>query len=171
MTQYLVIAALLVGSVLLWLAGRWLRERFSVARGVNKTAPALRHQLVSYKYGITGKPDLIIEHDGYPIPVLVKSGRANNSPHESHVAQIIIYCLLIEETTSITPPYGIVRYDNRTFEVDYDEETYNSLLQLLDEMHTEREQFANPLPRSHKIQQRCYACRHRKHCDESLVKK
>lgn len=164
MNVFFLIIGLLMGSIVLWVGGRWLRKRLS-----GNPFPNLQGQLVSFKYGITGKPDLILEQGGYPIPVLTKRGLAPKSPHDSHVAQILVHCLLIEDTTQITPPYGIIRYDNRTFEVDYDNEMYAMLVDLLEEMHHECEHEIALLPRSHHKKQYCAGCRHRKKCDESLI--
>lgn len=164
MSLVLVILGLLIGSVLLWVGGRWLRQRLS-----GNPFPNLQGQLVSFKYGVTGKPDLILQQGGYPIPVITKRGAAPKTPHDSHVAQILVHCLLIEDTTQITPPYGVIRYDNRTFEVDYDNDMYEMLIDLLDEMHQEREEEFSLLPRSHRKKQHCAGCRHRKKCDESLI--
>lgn len=161
----LLIGGLLLGSVMLWLGGRWLRQRLS-----GNPFPALQGQLVSLKFGITGKPDLILAHNGYPIPVITKQGQAPKSPHDSHVAQILVHCLLIEETTQTAPPYGVIRYDNRTFEVDYDDQMYEMLLDLLEEMHHDRAEGIDLLPRSHRKERRCAGCRHRKKCDEKLIK-
>ena len=171
MTLVLVLLGLLLGSVIFWWAGRWMRRRLMFPSGGFSPVSGLQQQLVSYKYGVTGKPDLIIEREGFAVPVLVKTGRVDKSPYESHLAQIMVHCLLIEEETQQAPPYGIIRYDNRTFEIDYDDEMFNSVVDLLDEMHTSREQFdreAGP-ERSHDIRQRCYACRYCKRCEESLV--
>jgi CRISPR-associated exonuclease Cas4 len=154
---------LLFTSVGLWFVGRWLRRRHQ--RGPAK----LHQQLVSWEFGLTGKPDLILQQNGTTIPVLVKKGQAHTAPHESHLAQILAYCLLVQETIGHPPPYGIIRYDNRTFEVDYDEEAYHMLLDVLAEMHEQRAHFGLKLPRSHSIDQRCYACRHHKNCDQSLI--
>ena len=165
MNLVLLILGLLIGSVALWFGGQWLRRRLS-----GNPFPKLQGQLVSLKYGITGKPDLILEHNGQPIPVITKRGQAPNAPHDSHIAQILVHCLLIEDITDIAPPYGVIRYDNRTFEVDYDKEMYDMLLELLDEMHQEREQGIVLLPRSHRNKQHCGGCRYRKKCDESLLK-
>lgn len=162
MNFVLLIAGLVLMLVLFWFLGRRIRQRLGFGQ------PALHRQLVSWKYGITGKPDFLLEHDGFPIPVLVKSGRATNSPHESHVAQILVYCLLVEETTKLAPPYGVIRYSNRTFEVDYNQEMFDTLIDVLEEMHAEREHGSEILARSHTIAQRCYACKHNKHCEEAL---
>ena len=133
-----------------------------------KHAGRLRRQLVSYEYGVTGRPDYIVEHDGYPIPVLRKLGRAPEAPYDSHVAQILVHCLLIEAMIRLPPPYGVIRYDDRTFEVVYDPPAFEALVQLLNEIRAEREH-GSPPARSHEVKRRCFACRHRKGCEESLT--
>ncbi len=132
-------------------------------------ARRLQQQLVSRDYNLTGKPDYIVDHDGLPIPVLVKSGQApGKDPHDSHVAQVLVYCLLIHETIKTPPPYGIIRYADRTFEIDYNESTVHALLDLIDEINAIRQ--SEDLPaRSHQSPRRCYACRHQRICDQSLV--
>jgi CRISPR-associated exonuclease Cas4 len=54
--------------------------------------------------GLTGKPDYLVEENGFLIPVEVKSGRAPNLPHDSHIFQLAAYCLLVEATEGIRPP-------------------------------------------------------------------
>lgn len=162
MSGILLILLLMIAATILWLAGRWIRLRF--------TQEGLGGQLVSWQYGVTGKPDYIIERDGVKIPVLVKGGKAGSAPHDSHMAEVVVYCLLIEEATSVAPPYGVIRYDNTTFEIDYDDEMYDMLMEVLAEMHEERQHLeGTPPDRSHPIERRCYACRHCKHCEQSLV--
>lgn len=124
--------------------------------------------LVSWEYGITGKPDYLVDHNGYAIPIMVKTGPAPDSPHDSHVAQILVYCLLVHETTQVPPPYGIIRYADRAFEVDYTESAAETLISAIEEMHTQR-QFKSLPPRSHDVARRCFACRHRKRCRERLT--
>jgi CRISPR-associated exonuclease Cas4 len=127
----------------------------------------LRRALVSWEYGITGKPDYIVHHEGIPIPVLVKTGLApEDSPHDSHVAQILAYCLLIHETAEVAPPYGIIRYADRTFEVDYNETSVQALLDLVAEIRSAR---GTMPPRSHDTPRRCAACRHHRRCNEALA--
>lgn len=132
-------------------------------------ARQLRRQLVSWDYQVTGKPDYIVDHEGFPIPVLVKAGQApGKDPHDSHVAQILVYCLLIHEVTKVPPPYGIIRYADRTFEVDYHEAAAHAILDLIDEIKAARQQATLP-GRSHESKRRCFACRHRRICDHSLL--
>ena len=57
---------------------------------------------------LTGKPDYLIEKDGWIIPVEVKSGRAPQAPYDSHIYQLAAYCLLVEKTYGRGPPDGII---------------------------------------------------------------
>jgi CRISPR/Cas system-associated exonuclease Cas4 (RecB family) len=163
-------AFLLVVIIGLALFRRWrLHPRLNFYyRG--SRARRVRQQLVSRNNGVTGKPDYIIRHDGHPIPVLRKSGAAPDYPYDSHIAQVLIHCLLIEETYNQVSPYGIIRYDDRTFEIDYDETAFNALLDLIDEIRLMRAEYDDqPLHRSHEEERRCVACRHHEICEESLA--
>jgi CRISPR-associated exonuclease Cas4 len=77
----------------------------------------------------------------------------------------LAYCLLIESHTGHRPPYGILRYRNRTFAVDYTPQAEQTLRDLLAEM-----QNATPrtLVRSHDDAARCARCGYRAHCDQRL---
>lgn len=132
-------------------------------------AERLNRQLVSYDYGITGRPDYVIDRDSLPVPVLRKIGHAPDAPYDSHVAQILVHCLLIETTVRVPPPFGIVRYNERTFEVDYDPPAFDALMHLLEEIRSEKKHTTIP-HRSHEIRRRCFGCSHQSTCDESLVK-
>lgn len=165
---FLLVIGLAVGIV-----GSWFIYRRGRNRGVGEALydgpykQRLSRPLVSWEYGITGKPDYVVEHDGAPVPVLVKNGRApKNSPHDSHVAQVLVYCLLIHESAKVAPPYGIIRYADRTFEVDYNEPSVQALLDLLDDMHSQRHKIP---ARSHDKTQHCFACLHQGHCEQSLL--
>ncbi len=151
---------------------RHTRSKGRVGKGqVNfngQYAERLNRQLVSYDFGVTGRPDYVIDHDQLPVPVLRKMGRAPEAPYDSHVAQILVHCLLIETTLRVPPPYGIVRYNDRTFEVDYDPPAYDALMHLLHEIRAEKQQTSAP-HRSHEIRRRCFGCGHQNMCQESLV--
>ena len=56
--------------------------------------------LISNKYGISGRPDLLIDTKAGIVPVELKhSTRAprGSQPRENHRAQLLVYCLLAEE--------------------------------------------------------------------------
>lgn len=122
--------------------------------------------LYSRRYGLAGKPDYLIATAQGHVPVEVKPTRAESEPHESHLLQTLAYCLLVEETEGKQPPYGLLRYSNQTFKVDYNRETRAYLLSVLAEM---REALAQPeVHRNHGRAGRCRACAYSPVCEESL---
>ena len=90
--------------------------------------------LRSEELGLTGQPDMLIRHGGQLIPVEVKSAPAGKRPYPSHVHQLAAYCLLVEKAYGYRPPYGIIRYRDRQFEVPFTKEMEDQLLWMLDEM-------------------------------------
>lgn len=115
--------------------------------------------------GLSGKPDYVVQQGNVLIPVEVKTREAPLQPYLGHIYQVLAYCLLIESHTGHRPPYGILRYRNRTFAVDYTPQAEQTLRDLLAEM-----QNATPrtLVRSHDDAARCARCGYRAHCDQRL---
>jgi len=77
--------------------------------------------------GLTGKPDYLIRVGDHLIPAEVKSSFAPRSPYDSHLLQLAAYCFLVESSFGIRPPYGLLRYRNRTFKIKYTPAVENSL--------------------------------------------
>ncbi|NLG99077.1 MAG: CRISPR-associated protein Cas4 [Chloroflexi bacterium] len=117
-------------------------------------------------YGLTGKPDYLVEDRGAIIPVEVKSSRAPSLPYDSHVFQLAAYCLLVEQAYGERPPYGILRYRDRTFSIDYTPELEQELHALLKEIRGEERQ--DEVDRSHHEPARCARCGYRSICDQRL---
>ena len=124
--------------------------------------------LFSARYGLTGKPDYLLRRGGAIIPVEIKSGRGPAVPYESHVFQLIAYCLLVEEEYGAPPPYGVIRYADRAFEVDYTAAMKRALLLVLEDMRVQAG--ADDAARSHDEPHRCYVCGYRAVCDQRLVR-
>jgi CRISPR-associated exonuclease Cas4 len=122
--------------------------------------------LFSARYGLTGTPDYIVRAAGGLVPVEVKPGRREAEPHESHLLQVLAYCLLLEDNEGKKPPYGLLRYSSDTFKVDYNGRTRAYLLEVLDEMRRAAQE--QDVQRNHDQAQRCRACGYRSVCDESL---
>src|SRR5690606_6391394 len=81
---------------------------------------------------LTGKPDYVVDiGGGVRVPVEVKSAPAPDEPYDSHVMQLAVYCLLLERDSAKRPPYGLLRYRDRTFQVDYTPALESSLLKLI----------------------------------------
>ena len=117
--------------------------------------------------GLTGKPDYLVEQNGALLPVEVKSGWAPPAPREGHLFQLAAYLLLVERTTGVRPPYGLIHYRNRTFAVDYTPELEARLTAMLAEIHRQERQ--SDVHRSHDEPSRCAACGYRGVCDEKLT--
>jgi CRISPR-associated exonuclease Cas4 len=115
---------------------------------------------------LVGKPDYLVEQDGFLIPVEVKSSYAPSTPREGHLYQLAAYCLLVERTSGKRPPYGILRYRNRTFEIDFTPELENAFTRLLNEMRMQER--LGEAERSHEDAARCARCGYRSICDERL---
>ncbi len=123
--------------------------------------------LESEKYGLRGKPDLILKKNGEPVPVEVKTGRVPKGPFFSHILQIAAYCLLVEEDIGDAPPYGLIRYGDTEFDIEYDSDLKKLLIEKLKEMrnHIDNED----VHRNHNREGKCRNCSRREICSESLV--
>jgi CRISPR-associated exonuclease Cas4 len=167
----IVLAAALIGAALLalGLAGR-LRATSGLPTGEivsrDTTAEERGKPLFSATYGLTGTPDYIVKTSKGLVPVEVKPGRNESEPHESHLLQVLAYCLLLEETEGKRPPYGLLRYHSDSFKVDYNDETRAYLLSVIDEMRQVADE--PDVSRNHDQPQRCRACGYRSMCEESL---
>ena len=162
---------LVLGLVLLWLARRD-RARTGVPEGRLVAADVGKWQrldrpLFSQRCRLTGRPDYIVADGIDLIPVEIKSRPAPRRPYDSHVLQLAAYCLLTGESAGRRPPYGILRYADRTVEVDYTRELEEELLAVLEAMRSDLA--AGYAPRDHDDPRRCAACGYRDRCDEALV--
>jgi CRISPR-associated exonuclease Cas4 len=115
---------------------------------------------------LTGKPDYLVEQHGHVIPVEVKSSQSPALPHPGHVFQLAAYCLLVERTYGKRPPYGLLRYANRTLQIDFTQELESDLLDMLAEIRSKER--IGELDRSHNDLARCNRCGYRSTCDQRL---
>jgi CRISPR-associated protein Cas4 len=126
--------------------------------------------LVSRRYGLSGKPDYLLEGecDGL-IPVEVKSSNAPRSgnPHRSHLMQLAVYFLLVEDVLQQQAPYGLIRYRDRTLEIANTPELRSDLLDLIDLMS--QQLLLTEVRRSHTQRTRCAGCSLAEICDERLI--
>jgi len=164
------LAALLLAGLLLWWGGRQQRTAGLPRGRVIYADPKLwgRPEKPFYDVdsALTGKPDYLVAEGGKIIPVEVKSARAPDQPYEGHLLQLFAYCLLVERATGKRPPYGILRYRDRTFAVDYTPECEERLLAELETMRALEKR--SQVERSHADPARCRACGFRSVCDQKL---
>lgn len=118
---------------------------------------------------LVGKPDYVIrQKDGSLIPVDFKSVNAPLTPYDSHVYQVLAYCYLIEQTQGIKPGFGIIRYQDKSFEVPYDQQEKAKLLALIEDLRFVENSLESP-DRSHHQAARCRSCGYRDICEQSLA--
>lgn len=124
--------------------------------------------LFSATYGLTGKPDYVLDTKKGLVPVELKPSRVAEQPYESDIMQLAAYCLLLEDDWQETPPYGLLRYRDKTFRVEWTAELRQELLDLLDEMRELNAVPAAkgaPLPEpQHDMTVRCHSCGFRYIC-------
>ena len=122
--------------------------------------------LIARKLGLVGKPDYLLELRGQIIPVEVKPGRHAARPYDSDLMQLAAYCVLVEETNGVAPPYGLLRYAEQTFRLDYTEHVREEVLALLDAMRADLEE--PDCDRSHDDERRCLSCGFFEQCEQAL---
>lgn len=85
---------------------------------------------------LSGKPDYIIHDKNGIIPIEVKTGKTPDYPYESHIMQLMAYCLLIEEHYKSRPPGGIIRYQQtgKEFKIAYTKEAEDAVRKLVTEI-------------------------------------
>ena len=162
-----ILALLLLAGILFWRAARRRAETGLPGGRVIYADPKLwgpvEDPLYDGRLGLTGKPDYLVRQGEQIIPVEVKTGRTPSGPRDAHIYQLAAYCLLVEGTYGRRPPYGILRYPERTYAVDYTAELEDSLLSILAEMR--RDERSGENGRSHDQPARCARCGYRSHCD------
>ncbi|HEX5691877.1 MAG TPA: Dna2/Cas4 domain-containing protein [Roseiflexaceae bacterium] len=162
--------ALLLIAALFWIWGLRLRRTtglpWAPVLAQDTYGPALEKPLFARRLGLTGKPDYLLDIRGATIPVEVKPGRRAARPYESDLMQLAAYCVLVEETSGDAPPYGLLRYAERTFRLDYTAQVRDELLDLLDEMRALLDD--DDCERSHDDPRRCAGCGFFEQCDDAL---
>jgi CRISPR-associated exonuclease Cas4 len=125
-----------------------------------------RLTLSSEHYGLVGRPDLIVKRGRSFIPEEKKRG---TRLHESYVAQMGVYLLLVEEHFQCRPPYGVVVLGNgRRENITNSEQLRASVLTMVETMRSARTQPRSPLPaRPHPA--KCRGCGQRNNCTQRLL--
>ena len=116
--------------------------------------------------GLTGRPDYLIKISDRIIPAEVKSTWAPRTPYDSHILQLAAYCMLVQTTYGQRPPYGVLRYKNRTFKVEFTSDLEERLLEVIGVIRTQKSK--DDSVRSHDQPNRCARCGYRNSCDQRL---
>lgn len=167
------LAALLIllTLFLLYLARR-MRIRSGLPRGRVVYVDSRRWKtppqpLRAPRYGLVGRPDYLLHQGRAVIPVEVKPGRTPPAPYEADIWQLGAYALLVEEEYGRMPPYGLLVYPERAFEIPFTPDLRQRLLKVLAEMREIGPE--SVVPRSHDQPARCAACAMREYCGEEAL--
>ncbi|MBN1389641.1 MAG: Dna2/Cas4 domain-containing protein [Candidatus Thermoplasmatota archaeon] len=178
-------AAWLIGAVFFFWRGIYQRrtaenglEELSLpteARIVSYDDPKLRKEnrpLTSIRHFLVGTPDLLLDEEGYKIPVEVKTGRIPPRSHFSHVMQLSAYMILTDVNFDQTTPYGYIDYspgdsEGKRFKVEWDLMTKALVLSKVSEIR-EAER-TEEVHRNHERAGKCRNCSRSQGCPEKLV--
>ncbi|MBX3047039.1 MAG: CRISPR-associated protein Cas4 [Anaerolineales bacterium] len=126
----------------------------------------LEQPLMDEALGLIGRPDYLVQNGDGLVPVEVKSGRTPRQPYQSHIYQLAAYCVLVARQFEQRPAYGIIRYPERSFRVEFSAALEAQVLSLLAAMRQGLRQ--GELHRSHSTAARCAACGYRQVCSERI---
>jgi CRISPR-associated exonuclease Cas4 len=170
---WLLLVALVLGGLGLWLLLRAAAARRQAGLPEGRVTyvdtgawDRCERPLFSRQYRLTGRPDYLVKSGRDIIPVEVKSGAAPAQPYPAHVLQLAAYCLLVEAQEGRAPAYGILKYGDRAFEVDYTPALRGQLLRLIESIR--RDLGARDVARSHDQPARCRGCGYQEQCDRRL---
>lgn len=163
---------LLFFALLLWLLARRARAASGLPEGKIVYTDMggwgrPERPLFSARLQLAGKPDYLVREREAYIPVEVKSGRAPARPHASHIYQLAAYCALIAEAYGRRPGYGLIKYADKTFAVDFTPALEAELWELLESIRADGD--SEEVARSHTSTARCRACGFREVCGEALT--
>ena len=119
--------------------------------------------LRSERYRLVGRPDALRRRpDGRLVPIELKHRPLPpRGPYPSHLVQLGAYCLLVEETTGVAPPFGVLRYRDGEVEVPFDATLRRTVLAALAAAKAPYDGSADPSPA------KCAGCPWSPQCDRS----
>jgi CRISPR-associated exonuclease Cas4 len=171
---WLLLVAFVLGGLGIWLLLRASTSRQEAGLPVGRVTyvdtgawKRCEQPLFSSRHRLTGRPDYLVSSREGVVPVEVKSGAAPPQPYTAHILQLAAYCLLVEEQEGRAPAYGVLKYDDRAFEVDYTAALRAQLLLTIDSIR--RDLGARDVARSHDQVARCSGCGYQQQCDQRLV--
>ena len=127
--------------------------------------------LIGKTLNISGKPDIILEKDGYYIPEEIKTGKIPRGPYFSHILQLAAYLKLVEDNYSIRPLFGYIQYGDKEenrYKIHYDKKLEGLLIEKVGDM--EKLMKTGDVHRNHRRFGKCSNCSRRKVCPENLAK-
>ena len=142
----------------------------AVAKKTSTSAPQLPEGKIVYqdvdglgtplfakKYPLSGKPDyVILSPEGAPIPVELKLSSDSQEPQRSHIMQLAVYFVILEDLYAQPPKYGLLRYAGHEFTIQNTESLKRKVLQRLAEMEQCNE--SHPPLLTRQVASKCRIC-------------
>lgn len=156
----LIALATLIIGILLTLSGKRTRIR----RGLTdaRTLDLDGRTLFSPRLNLAGRPDRVIEENGFQIP---EEWKGSPRVYESHIVQLGCYLILIEEETGMRPPHGYISLPGGRHRIENTPELRARVLVIADEIRAMRRQIEQPIP----VRQpaaKCRGCGVRESCGQ-----
>jgi CRISPR/Cas system-associated exonuclease Cas4 (RecB family) len=165
------IALLLLVSIVLLVGGILLRRQSASPVAGELVYSDMNRQAVtapinSHVSGLTGKPDYVYRKGMVSVPIEVKKRLAGRfGPRASDVAQLMAYCVLLEDAGE-TVFHGAIEYPDRRFPIPYGPEARRKVLEAAEAIRAERR--AGTAERNHHDVWRCRSCGVRESCAQRL---
>lgn len=121
--------------------------------------------LFSKRFRLSGKPDYIVQKHNRSIPVEVKSGGGSH-PHQSQILQLAAYCQILEDTSGVFVPEGLLVYNNVPFRIPFDPKLRFELESIIKTMRSSLR--TGEVQRNHQDPRRCKHCSMRRYCSEAI---
>ena len=113
--------------------------------------------LFATRYPLSGKPDyVILAPDGAPVPVELKLSMQASEAQPNHVMQLAAYFVILEDLYDQPPTYGVLRYANQDFSIQYTDALKRKVLRRLQEMEDCDDQHPPALARQ--LPSKCHVC-------------
>lgn len=144
------------------------KRRFAIPQGESVYGD-LKSQgriLRSSQYGLSGKPDKVVQNGNIVIPYEYKSTNAPR-PREGHMLQMAAYFLILEENFPENEvQYGVLKYRNHAFRIENSDSLKRELFMVMDQIR----HGAGMPERNHNSRGRCAFCSFRESCSKRLIK-
>jgi CRISPR-associated exonuclease Cas4 len=119
--------------------------------------------LFSKRSRLAGKPDYIVQKENQCVPVEVKSGGGSH-PHQSQVLQLAAYCQILEDTSGVFVPEGILVYNNVPYTIPFDPKLRFELESVMKSMRASLR--SGVVKRNHQEPGRCRHCSMKRYCTD-----
>lgn len=160
----------LVGIALLVIAIQLRRRSASPVAGKlvysDTDKRAVTAPINSHVSRLTGKPDYIYRAKTVTVPVEVKKHVAGRfGPRASDIAQLMAYCVLLEDAGE-TVTHGVIEYPDKRIPIPYTHEARRKVLKAAEQIRADRR--AGKADRNHNEAWRCRSCGVRASCGQAL---